>query len=673
MAGPEARLGLETDMNGCVDIQAGLCEWLDGELPREQHAAVDAHLRQCAACSAAVAELRSAAQAVASLAPKKAPASILGGVRAQLRAEPAASSAATAEAGPTSSGVIRAGEAFERKPRLQPWTRGLISVAAFLAIGVLVFNAVAPYTPPSETMVAPESGDASKTAVPKETEYSVKDVPPANAKPLADAADDDAADGKRKDWKNDDRAHGLAQKEGVQEKAGSAESKLKGALQEKSSGVQQAQQNQAPFAKEQLERNASSAPGWEDLKKLPDGAMLDPKKELEQPDTGRGFAGPQPAAPGKKPAQVAAVPAAPSLPVAPVQAAQPAKQEPKPIGSRERNEAAAKEGGGMAGGGSGSDPQQYELRQDQRAATKDESVKAKQAPTAEHGAAKSEELSDEFRIRKDAEARKGEFKKAAQDSRDAQSLQGEGEDKTTAGKAMLRKSEGLGDKPAVEEERAETRRAQPNTPAEGKNALAAAAAPEAAPKADAEHRNRESDKLAKMRVKADEVSGFAAALQQLAARHGGRVEEISFAAPRAGRRIVQGGRGDAAEDEQIREADQAAGKGGGDGLGQAATGKSRLIKVALPEDKVAAFRTALSELQRTWQQRAKEAAKDLAQPNDAQTSITAAASEANPEAGAKAPAAAQPQATVTAGPAKPAEAQPGGTFETVEFLIELEP
>ncbi|MCW8132588.1 MAG: zf-HC2 domain-containing protein, partial [Planctomycetota bacterium] len=130
-------------MNGCEAIRENLCEWLDHELPAELRAGVDAHLRQCEACRAELELLRAASGAVHALPALKAPASLLPKIREEIKKEAAASADAPTPA-------IRAGEAFQRKAA-RPWTRGLVSLAAFLAMGVLVYTAITPHVPSTVT------------------------------------------------------------------------------------------------------------------------------------------------------------------------------------------------------------------------------------------------------------------------------------------------------------------------------------------------------------------------------------------------------------------------------------------------------------------------------------------------------------------------------------------
>lgn len=157
-------------MNGCGAIKESLCEWLDEELNAEQRLAVDAHLRQCADCRAELEALRAASNAVHALPVKKAPASILKSLRAEIEAE--------SSAGRHEASVVRAGEAFARPNPEQYWTRGLVSLAAFLAVGVLVYVAVTPHVPEGNFVSEQGSPDAPKARSPEAQAETLKRIEP---------------------------------------------------------------------------------------------------------------------------------------------------------------------------------------------------------------------------------------------------------------------------------------------------------------------------------------------------------------------------------------------------------------------------------------------------------------------------------------------------------------
>lgn len=646
MAGPEARLGLETDMNGCADIQASLCEWLDGELPQEQHAAVDAHLNQCVACSAAVAELRSAVQAVSSLAPKKAPVSILAGVRAQLRAEPAASVAAETATEPDPSTVIRAGEAFERKPRLQPWTRGLISVAAFLAVGVLVFNAVAPYTPPSETMVAPESGTLRQAAEDRMAETdaaqaSPADVPSTTGNPMPEEEVATQGEGKN-------------QQPTAKRKDGNAENRVIGVLQqdEKLAGkLDKSAQQQA-----QASPPGKPAPrgGREEHRKLADGELKDTVKALE------GMADPEgPDSRSRIAAEKKATVSAPaaSTPNAPPPAASretlkaAAKAEMEAEQPYERKEAAGHGGGVGAAGEAPRDALRKEwttLKEQEKAKSDEQTGRtAQHLDRSDNAARLKEEVAEQQqnRIKKDQPQRDDlkadEYAKAKQpEQAQANPLAAELKSETAVAEGAAKAA------------------APKQTNAEAGKRGAAPAAPAAQAmevEGETERKNRTADRLARLRLSAEKVPGFAEALKQLAAKHGGRIEGLAAAENLARRRAMP------AEKTEMEANQKPA----------AAAGNGTPVKVMLPVDKAAAFRTALAELQRGWSEYTKAGALGMPEDRDHGKAL---ASGAAPETPAKEPAANTPPSLgAQAEPDNGAMSGAGAKLETVEFVIELVP
>ncbi|MCK6473063.1 MAG: hypothetical protein L6R28_15070 [Planctomycetes bacterium] len=108
-----------------------LTAYLDGELEPQERREVEARLDAQPELREQLEALRTASKAVQGLPRKKAPASILAAVHGEI--------ARSAEG---SGQVIRAGEQFMPAARPSPWRTRLISVAALLAVGVMIFVAV---------------------------------------------------------------------------------------------------------------------------------------------------------------------------------------------------------------------------------------------------------------------------------------------------------------------------------------------------------------------------------------------------------------------------------------------------------------------------------------------------------------------------------------------------
>lgn len=132
-----------------------LTAYLDGELEPQERREVEARLAAQPELREQLEVLRAASKAVHDLPRKKAPASILAAVRGEI-----------ARGAEGNGQVIRAGERFKPAARPSRWRNGLISVAAMLAVGVMIFVAVKPtlLQGPKEQMSADTQAPAAVEA-----------------------------------------------------------------------------------------------------------------------------------------------------------------------------------------------------------------------------------------------------------------------------------------------------------------------------------------------------------------------------------------------------------------------------------------------------------------------------------------------------------------------------
>lgn len=155
-----------------------LTAYLDGDLEPQERREVEARLEAQPELRAQLDALRAASQAVRNLPRKKAPASILASVRGEI-----------ARGTEGKGQVIRAGEQFKPAKRPNRWRSGLISAAAMLAVGVMIFVAVKPtllHGPKeqmsADTRTAKSSDAAPVTQAARETRALAEAEKPANTK-----------------------------------------------------------------------------------------------------------------------------------------------------------------------------------------------------------------------------------------------------------------------------------------------------------------------------------------------------------------------------------------------------------------------------------------------------------------------------------------------------------
>ncbi len=99
---------------GCHEFQPMLSELVDGGLPRDARAKLEAHVAACADCRALLADLKRVKSAARALPKMTAPESVWQNVRAGLDAEPVA--LATVARRPSSRSPHGAGEASPAWP-----------------------------------------------------------------------------------------------------------------------------------------------------------------------------------------------------------------------------------------------------------------------------------------------------------------------------------------------------------------------------------------------------------------------------------------------------------------------------------------------------------------------------------------------------------------------------
>jgi hypothetical protein len=121
--------GKQAMMSTCEHFQADLSASLDGELSDAERAAVEAHLRACPACQSELAELRTLKESLVGLPRALAPQTLLANIQQEL----------TETAPDAASNIISFPVVMESEHKPWNWTTPLLSLAALLMMGVLVF------------------------------------------------------------------------------------------------------------------------------------------------------------------------------------------------------------------------------------------------------------------------------------------------------------------------------------------------------------------------------------------------------------------------------------------------------------------------------------------------------------------------------------------------------
>jgi anti-sigma factor RsiW len=166
-------------MSACELIQAELSAYLDGELNAAERAELDAHLRDCAPCRAALAELRHVQNSLHELPRAKAPSSLLANLQKEI-AQPAAAKRNVVSISAGSAPNLAVAPSNPR--RKSSWGPALLSLVAMVMLGVLVF-AVLPRVAKNQ-----QQDVAVQTAPANDATHVPAAKPPVAAAPLSDDA-----------------------------------------------------------------------------------------------------------------------------------------------------------------------------------------------------------------------------------------------------------------------------------------------------------------------------------------------------------------------------------------------------------------------------------------------------------------------------------------------------
>lgn len=145
-------------MSPCSRIEAELSAYLDGELTAPQHAAVEAHLANCAACRQVLTELREVAQCVSRLPRAKAPAALADELRGLVVRRQAVRIVGAAPARTT--GTLVSGWVIARR-----FSAAAAAILLCIIFGRVSIDPVAPEVETHDRSVRPAPG--AKPASPK--------------------------------------------------------------------------------------------------------------------------------------------------------------------------------------------------------------------------------------------------------------------------------------------------------------------------------------------------------------------------------------------------------------------------------------------------------------------------------------------------------------------------
>lgn len=124
-------------MGTCESIQTELSAYLDGELPQQEQAACDEHLRGCEQCRATLDSLRVASAAVSSLPRLKAPQTLAARVRQKVLTQPLPQALSALD--PT---LARASVSVERHPFWRPIVFGVAALVVLCAMAFVMLPAL---------------------------------------------------------------------------------------------------------------------------------------------------------------------------------------------------------------------------------------------------------------------------------------------------------------------------------------------------------------------------------------------------------------------------------------------------------------------------------------------------------------------------------------------------
>src|SRR5437016_5230980 len=110
----------------CNEAQPELSAYLDGEVPPQQRSALEAHIKECAACQATLADLTLVKSSLAELPRLKAPATLAEAIRRGAEAP---------ISGTPASNVIL----FPKATRRSMWAPAAMGLAALLVAGLMIF------------------------------------------------------------------------------------------------------------------------------------------------------------------------------------------------------------------------------------------------------------------------------------------------------------------------------------------------------------------------------------------------------------------------------------------------------------------------------------------------------------------------------------------------------
>jgi anti-sigma factor RsiW len=175
-------------MAECIDIQAELSAYLDGELTAQERSSLDAHLSTCPECRAMLEELRGVASVMSDLPRVSAPASLMTKVRRDIASEPTLrEQTKTAVAFST----IDRGNA---RPRVHwaPFAFGmaalvLLCLLAFLILPAISHDKVALETTPARSAAAPAVAQDEAPAEKEAALRKIEEIAPSDAKKSDDA------------------------------------------------------------------------------------------------------------------------------------------------------------------------------------------------------------------------------------------------------------------------------------------------------------------------------------------------------------------------------------------------------------------------------------------------------------------------------------------------------
>lgn len=131
-------------MAACIEIEEELSAYLDGEVSAETRAAVEEHLRSCAACRAVLEDLKSIRNVLSDLPKVSAPATLAASLHREIAASPAG-------AGAPDSAALKAASAKIDKsidwgaaspPKQSAWAPVAFGLAAMLVLCLLTFVVV---------------------------------------------------------------------------------------------------------------------------------------------------------------------------------------------------------------------------------------------------------------------------------------------------------------------------------------------------------------------------------------------------------------------------------------------------------------------------------------------------------------------------------------------------